>query len=275
MQKTGNVSVRPYKTIALCCLLCLLPFAALAQDDADTAPLAPDESRTVTLTPGAAVLLPYESPGDEWLRLTLHSIVPPGDDRLNNPVLAVRHPDGHHLAYNNDHPDMAPSDDADGEGTAFYPTDAGIPALYLADPGTYLVRVESYGRLYDGAFLLTAARIDPYQEQTETDGPLTTITGLLPPAMPYETTLSLDEGERLTLTLQDLGRRLDPTLRLIGPDGDTLAFNDDHNSADFSLDSFDSRISGFVAPAAGDYAVIVADFSGTGGRFRLEIQRER
>jgi hypothetical protein len=56
---------------------------------------------------------------------------------------------------------------------------------------------------------------------------------------------------------QKNGSPLDATLELLGPDGHSLAFNDD-------FDDFDSRIS-YRIPASGRYYVVIRAFGNTGG----------
>ncbi len=72
-------------------------------------------------------------------------------------------------------------------------------------------------------------------------------------------------GQRVTITAVDSSGagQLDLALRLIGPDGSEIAFNDDHNSSAL-LNPFDAQLAGAALPLDGTYVVIVELVQGEG-----------
>src|SRR5262249_23673457 len=79
------------------------------------------------------------------------------------------------------------------------------------------------------------------------------------------------KGERYTFDViaQRAGSRLDSLLRILGPKGEKLIENDDHQERSSSYNGFnmtaDSRIEGWTAPADGRYVVQIRDVHQRGG----------
>lgn len=92
------------------------------------------------------------------------------------------------------------------------------------------------------------------------------VQGILSTETPQQLwTYTATAGEQITLTAVDntgIGQ-VDVALRLLGPDGAEIAFNDDHDSLD--LDNFtDAQILSQTLPAAGEYTIQVELMDGEG-----------
>ena len=74
-------------------------------------------------------------------------------------------------------------------------------------------------------------------------------------------------GDVVTIAMQAQGDRLDPFLELVGPDGTLLIWDDDGGV------NFNSRITGFVLPVSGSFAVVASGFGGTEGDYLLALRQ--
>ncbi len=225
-----------------------------------------DETRVVTFDAEAPARLTYEASGGEVVSITARTLEPATETPVERDlVLDVLAPDGESIAYNDDH---------QTDRTDLIPTDAAIDKLVLAQPGTYTLRVDTYGGIFAGEAEVTFSAADLYGATIERDTDSgTNIEALLPTGNPYAYTFEAASGDTLTFTARDTSNTLDPRLRLVdATTGDLLAANDDHNTADPALDLLDARITSFVVPATGRYTVIVSDFLGKAGRFALTVE---
>src|SRR5690606_11403726 len=74
-------------------------------------------------------------------------------------------------------------------------------------------------------------------------------------------------GQVVTITLEATNGDLDPLLRLIGPDGSTIAENDD---AEDSALGTSAQVVGLSLPADGLYRLLATRFDGAGS-YRLTV----
>lgn len=89
----------------------------------------------------------------------------------------------------------------------------------------------------------------------------------------YEQPLMLQEGALVSFGARSHDIKYDLRLILHGPDGATLARNDDNETFDIFLSDFDPRIYQFRVPATGEYRLTVRPFSADiAGEFDLVIQ---
>jgi hypothetical protein len=240
-------------------LLLLLIQPAHAQN-AQPQPITPGETLTVTLEPGIPALFAYTSDAESTIAITARALEQPGDFPLDT-VIIVRDSDDSRIAYNDNH----------GTGrTDLAPEDSLIPALTLP-PGDYTIVIDTFHGIIGGAVEVTLSAIDPFDTTIETADEAIAITGTLPPRTPYTYTFEAAAGDTLTLTGRDASGTLDPRLALLAPSGDLLAENDDHASADLTLNVLDARISAVTIPENGTYTVMLLDFLGRPGDFALTI----
>ncbi len=74
-------------------------------------------------------------------------------------------------------------------------------------------------------------------------------------------------AETINVTARSVvANTVDPTVEVIGPDGQTLAFNDDHSPSvtDGNLGAFDSAIQDLALPGAGAYTIRVGSYNNSG-----------
>lgn len=219
-------------------------------------PIVPDTPTTVTLSAYAGPIdLVYTVAGPQRIAVTARSLA---DDAPVDVTLALLN--GARL--------LAFDDDGGAAVPGLLPTDAHIARLDLPDAGTYTLRVHSFSGAQSGpveVVLTVLPTLPPcvigQQTVTLTRGDV------------FRCALDLPAGARITATARDTSGALDPVLTLYDPSGARLAFNDDHRSADTSLDVLDAHlvVSGAVE---GVYTLALTDFAGTAGTVALTVARE-
>jgi hypothetical protein len=199
----------------------------------------------------------YDGTADETITITLRSLSDV-DDQLNNPILEIWDINGKRIAYNDNNPDDE------------NPRNAQLRDIHLGESGNYIIRADTYGGIYAGDFELLIALSDPFGRAENGDE----LFFRLPRYAVFTHTITLDEGDVVTISAQDVSGTLDPFLWISAPDGTLLAQNDDHASADFTLGTLDSRITDLIIPQTGVYTIHVRDFLGRVGDVRLVAIRE-
>ncbi len=228
----------------------------------DETTLIPDQPQTVTISADAPALLIYEAQAGNVITITTQTAE--DDESRPDTVLWVIAPDDTQLAYN----DNALS--ADGE----FLSDARLENLRLPTAGDYRIVVDSFNGVSEGEVEVSLTLFDPFAMQVEAFDSTEQISFTLPAGEIFRYGFEAAAGESITFTAQDTGRLLDPYLRLLDASGAVLASNDDHASADFSLDVFDAQLVGWIAPEDGTYTVQITDVLGRGGEMILAVVRE-
>lgn len=253
-------------TLWLCVLAAVLLAGTL--DAQEVIPITIGETDTATLSGDGFTIYTLTAEGGEVITITVRSLHELGADEpeyVRDTVVDVLNPRGKRITYNNDHR----TDHAD-----LLPSDSVIARLLLDEPGDYQIRVNTYGGISTTEFEITVSAADLYDAIIRVDDGSTTITAALPRYGIYRYDFEASAGDILTLTARDLTHTLDPIIRLLDSEGNTIAMNDDHGTDDLGLDVLDSRISAFVIPADGVYSVTVSDFLGRVGRFELRIAHD-
>lgn len=188
--------------------------------------------------PGEVISVSAHSLEDEPLDLTLAILL-----------------DDERLAFNDDH---------SGEDNDLAPQDAGIQDLVLDEAGRYQIRVANFNGLPTGRVELRLTG-RPLVENC--------MAGevVLRPNRVFACMLDLDAGQSLSVSARDSSNSLDPVLQLLKPDGTLLAFNDDHEGLDLSLNQLDAQLDGITIPETGRYRLEVRDFAGQAGTVALWI----
>jgi hypothetical protein len=92
----------------------------------------------------------------------------------------------------------------------------------------------------------------------------------------YKRTFEAQAGDKVTLTARGIGLEFDPYLVLLDASGNTLAENDDHETAAFGLGDYDSQIANFTILTSGTYtAEVYEGTSGASGEFVFTIDIQR
>jgi hypothetical protein len=190
--------------------------------------------------------------------------------RTLDPLLQLVGPDGTVLAEN---------DDVSNPVEGLDSTDSQIVEFVLPTTGRYTIVATRFGRTNRGSvgeYTLTlevaAGGMNAGNVTPPTTTPATaqaiaygdTVQGeITNAAFEQAWTFEGRTGESVQITMRrSVTTALDPTLRLLGPDGAVLAENDDADarSADMALQ--DSQINGFVLPTDGTYTIIATRFGG-------------
>ncbi len=233
-------------------LMMLLSFVA--------SPIMPDDPLTVVLDGQSPAYFTFA--GEAGQGVTIELLPADDDNPLNAPVLALIG-DRQVLAYR-----------AYNEDTPH----ARIADFILPVTGDYWIFADTYGGIYAGDLILTLSFVDPFRVAVEESADLLTVTAYLPDSQVFAHQVDFSAGERVTITVHDHGRGLDPIVWLYDGEGELIAWNDDHLSydeVDLTLDAFDAQIRDFVIPLDGTFTIKVSDFLGNSGQFALLIARDR
>lgn len=194
-------------------------------------------------------LFTYIGTAQEVITISLRS-VSDFDHPLNNPVLEIWDIDGKRIAYNDDFGDK----------------NARLADIRLPADGAYTIRADTYGGIYAGDFEILLVQSDPFRRAIDGD----TITFHLPAQHVFTHTLKLQAGTLLSITARDVSGGLDPLLWLSDATGLVIASNDDHASADLTLNILDAHLQVRIAQT-GDYVVHIRDFLGRTGQMAVMI----
>lgn len=240
-----------YLLIIVFTLIWILPTSAQQS-------IAVGEILTVTVTANEPAFLQFEAEANTYYRISTEALTDEFDT-----VVALIAPDTIQVAYEDD---VVLED-----GTIS--RNAVIKRYEAIYNDVYTIRVDSFNGATDGEVAVTIEAIDPYEVETDTDDDSTiTLTVTVDENMIISLPQEFDAGITQTITVRDASGNLDPIVRLTNSDGEILARNDDHTSADTSLSPFDARISNFVVPNTGEYIIEVVDFIGNAGKFVIQIE---
>lgn len=222
-------------------LLLTVFIPALMQGDS-TISLNPNRTAVLRLDgDGTFASAVYHAEGGESVTVRVESA-----DGLDV-VLELNGPDGQTLAY---------ADAPDGE----------MPSLVrvrLADSGAYVLRVNSFNGEGRGDVNVTLTVETP--AVLRPDQPTVWV-----PLGANRTATVVIAGfsGAATVSVRDPSGQLDVRVRLIDGDGAALAANDDHGSADVTLNRFDARL---MTAAAADMTLEITEFLGRAGWLEVSI----
>ena len=141
----------------------------------------------------------------------------------------------------------------------------------LLTPDSYAIWVDSFNGVSEGDVSLSILTVDPFSEIIETDDTTQSITVTLPEDMIYRYALDLNENDTVTISVRDISGTLDPYTQILDNNEAEVIANDDHQTANLSLDVLDSLISDWTVSIDGLYIIEVRDFLGNSGQFELTI----
>lgn len=218
--------------------------------------LQPDSPVTVTIGDSPA-WLNYAGVAGEIISITtLTAITKTAPDT----TLEILYPDGHRLDYADDV--ILPDDTIK--------SDALIDAVTLPLDGFYRIRVDSFNGVSAGEVeVLLSHPSETYSEnKPET---ITRVSGNVPKLGNFQYTVEVSADTILSMLVRDTSGTLDPVLRIYDANDALIAFNDDHQSKDLSLDVLDASIVGFAISENSILTITVSDYLGGNGSIELII----
>jgi hypothetical protein len=234
--------------------------AAVPTPASVTATLTVDEPLQVTLA-GAPLDLAYQGARGEVITLSARSL----NAALGlDTTLELLDADGVRLGFN---------DDVVGARAGLNLLDSLISSIELPADGQYIVRVRSFDLGVGGPVEVLVSREAGATAATPGVEHVTTVEGRVTADLEDCTPLDLAAGDTLTAVVHAQDSALDTMLMLRGPNGDELAFNDDHSLNDPSLLRFDSAIERIAIEADGAHQLCVSGFGGSSGPYTLTITR--
>jgi hypothetical protein len=201
--------------------------------------------------------LNYDGMAGETITITTLTAI---TDTAPNTTLEILYPDGHRLDY---------VDDAilsDGS----IKSDAIIDAIKLPIDGMYRIRVDSFNGVSEGEVEVILTQASPTHSEITTDN-LTIISGNIPKLGNFQYTLEASADTTYSILVRDTSGTLDPVLRVYDNDGALIAFNDDHQSNDLSLDVLDARVIDLAISDEETLTITVSDYLGQSGVVELII----
>lgn len=235
-------------------LLLFLGIASLATAQ-DTAEIVIEADETITVSvsadaPAQVIYQPETVP--QYIMITAESA-----NEAFDPVVWVIDAEDRLRAYNNN-----------VEGTQ-----AQINNLLLSEDG-YTIYVDSFNGVSTADVELTITVVDPFEETITEENLTTEISFTLLEDTIYAYTFQATTEQTITITAQDVSGLLDPFLQITDASGEVITHNDDHASADLTLDTLDARISDWRVPAGGLYTIEIIDFLGRSGEILLTMTIE-
>lgn len=220
---------------------------------AQEAEIGVNDSAIVTVSADApAVLIFANESAGQAITITAYAM----DVARFDPVVWVLNDAGLLLAYNDN---------------AAEP-EAAITNLVLPATGLYRIIVDSFNGVSAGDVEVAITAGDIFDATTTQEGDSTIVRFSLPEDSVFSYPLTPSGGDSFTITAHDKSGTLDPYLRIVDSAGNVVAKNDDHNSADLSLNLLAARVVNWQVPTADNYSIEVFDFLGRVGDIVLEIQ---
>ena len=212
----------------------------------------------VTITLGdSPVWLSYEGAAGEILNITTQTAI---TGTSPDTTLEVLYPNGKRLAY--------ADDTVLADGTIR--SDASLQNLELSVAGIYRIRVDSFNGVSEGLVEVIITQQSEAYNELATDK-LRVVRGDLPKQQSLSYTVDVPAGTSLSIIARDSSGTLDPVLRVYDANGALIAFNDDHQSDDLSLDILDARLTNLTLTDDGPLTIVVSDYLGRSGSVELMI----
>lgn len=226
----------------------------MAQDsvlEADTA---------ITIEVGESpVWLTYEGTAGEHIRITTMTAI---TDTAPDTIIEILYPDGQRLDYADD--TLLP-DGSFGQNASF-------DSLELPVDGVYTIRVDSFNGVSAGSVDVLLTSIDDNLDVLATQD-LTIIRGDIPAFGQLTYDLELSAGQTVSITARDVSNTLDPLLYIYDKDDTLIAFNDDHQSLNLTLNALDANIAELLIADDMTLTFNVHDYLGRTGTIELMIRR--
>ena len=221
----------------------------------------PDEAQ-VTVTANRPTLLILENDkAGTVITITAEAV----DNTQIDPVLWITDSHSRLLAYNHN----TLTDDG------LVNVSARIGNLILPTTGLYSIYVDSFNGVQTGDVTVTIRASDLFDMHVEARDETELVTFSLREASVFSYVVTASSGDILTITAFDSNGQLDPYLRVGDSNGNIIITNDDHNSRDLTLNTFDARIAEWHVPADDSYVIEVLDFLGRAGTMTLEIRKQQ
>lgn len=231
-------------------ILFYMVFVAIAQDIA----IEVDSPITVTIGESPAWLSYNGNVGEIITLSTLTAIT----DTAPDTILEILYPDGHRLDYGDD---VVLAD-----GTV--KSDAVLQDIELPVDGIYRVRIDSFNGVSEGDVeVILQQPVNAYNVIT-TDV-LSIVTGDVVDQLVY--TLDVEADRSVSIVARDASNTIDPILWVYTEEGELLAFNDDHQSNDLTLNVLDAKIEDLMIATDRQLTIVVRDYLGREGRVELII----
>lgn len=238
-----------------------------------------DTTTTLRLDGQTPTILAYVAAGRETITVTARALGEGTIEGLEgtytlDPVIEILSPEGERLAYNDDHRTTLEH---------LTPTDAAIERLFLPEPATYTLRVNTFNGVTAGDVEVLLALVSPVEYEIVTDEADTLImTVSLEAAQTFQYRFAAEAGTVYTIVARDLKGLLDPIITLRESDTENtiisaegvFASNDDFHyrfGDAFILNVFDARIIDAEIPQDGDYVLELREFMGRGGAITVQM----
>lgn len=232
-----------------------------------------DTTTTLRLDGQTPTILAYVAAGRETITVTARALGEGTIEGLEgtytlDPVIEILSPEGERLAYNDDHQAALET---------LTPTDAAVERLFLPEPATYTLRVNTFNGVTAGEVEVSLALVSPVEYEIVTDEADTLImTVSLEAAQTFQYPFTAEAGTVYTIVARDPKGLLDPILLLRenDPENTVIASNDDYRyrfGDAFILNVFDARIIDAEIPADGDYVLELREFMGRGGTITVQM----
>ena len=233
-------------------VLLLMVTISMAQD----IHLEPDSPVMIRLG-DAPAWLSYEGKAGEIITIsTLTAIT----DTAPDTTLEILYPEGHRLDY--------VDDVILADGTI--KSDALLDNLTLPIDGLYLIRLDSFNGVSEGEIEVVLSHPSLAFSEIKTEG-FIVVSGDVPALGSLQYTLEVSTDTTLSILARDVSGTLDPILRVYDADGTLIAFNDDHQSSDLSLDILDAAIMNLAISEDTILEIRVSDYLGKIGSIELII----
>lgn len=231
-------------------ILFYMVFVAIAQDIA----IEVDSPITVTIGESPA-WLSYDGSAGEIITLsTLTTVTSTAPDT----TIEILYPDGHRLDY--------VDDVVLADGTV--KSDAVLQDIELPVDGIYRVRIDSFNGVSDGDVeVILQQPANAYNVITA--DVLCIVTGDVADQLVY--TLDVEADRSVSIVARDASNTIDPVLWVYTEEGKLLAFNDDHQSNDLTLNVLDAKIEDLMIATDHQLTFVVRDYLGREGRVELII----
>lgn len=138
--------------------------------------------------------------------------------------------------------------------------------------GTYTLYVDSFNGLSEGEVTLSLHTASPNDIRIREEDDMTLIEGRLLEDAVYRYTMIVTDDSPVTITARDTSGTLDPYIVVYDDNDIILAENDDHQSLDLTLNTFDARLSDFDLTDLDLITIEIRDFLGRAGQFQLIIE---